>query len=178
MDNDYYYYSHSELIKRAENWLYSNSHHRNRYKSNIVFRELVTWCRETPDLLGWVRGCVSTVLIEVKISRADFLADKKKFHRKITSDKAIGGMGNFRFYCCPYEMIRESEVSPSWGLLYLSKTGKSIKLVKPAEYQKSNIKEEYKFLLSVIRRFKATATINGTDFRDYLNYKDRRIIIK
>ena len=164
--------THAGLIKKAEKWLYNNTLYKNKYRCNVVFPELVTWCRETPDLLGWCRGRATTVLIEVKVSRGDFKADKKKsFRRKGWEDN---GLGNFRFYCSPYGMIREEEVPSSWGLLYLSKTGKRIKLVKPAEYQKANIKEEYKFLLSVVRRFKATASINGSDFKTYLDYKDKR----
>lgn len=162
--------THSELILKAEHWLYGNSYLKNKYKANIVLRELTTWCRETPDLLGWARGRVTSILIEVKVSRGDFLADRKKLHRR----KLEYAMGNFRFYCCPYNMIRVEEVLDNWGLLYLSKTGKSIQLIKPAGYQKANIQEEYKFLLSIVRRFKATATINGTDFKTYLDYKDKR----
>jgi len=163
--------THSQLIKKAERWCYSNTLYRNKYKCNIVFRELVSWCRETPDLLAWARGHVTSLLIEVKVSRGDFLADKKKFYRRTPEEQ---GMGNFRFYCSPYNLIKAEELPTNWGLLYLSKTGKRILLIKPAEYQKANLKEEYKFLLSVVKRFKATAAINGSDFRDYLNYKDRR----
>ena len=162
--------THNHVILKAERWMYGNSYQGNKYKCNIVFPELVTWCRETPDLLGWTRGHVTTVLIEVKVSYSDFKADKKKLHRR-QSERA---MGNFRFYCSPYNMIRVEELPPNWGLLYLSKTGKSIKLIKAADYQKANIKEEYKFLLSVVRRFKATAAINGTNFKTYLDYKDKR----
>ena len=163
---------HGELIQRAEKWAYGNSLYRNKYRCNVVFPELVTWCRETPDIIGWCRGSTTTLLIEVKVSRSDFKVEKKKLHRRMPER----AMGNFRFYCCPYNMIREEEVPDFWGLLYLSKTGKSIKLIKPAEYQKANIKEEYKFLLSVVRRFKTTVTINGADFKTYLDYKDRRDI--
>uniref|UniRef100_A0A6M3JPV8 Uncharacterized protein n=1 Tax=viral metagenome TaxID=1070528 RepID=A0A6M3JPV8_9ZZZZ len=162
--------THSGLVLKGERWLYGNSQFKNRYKANVVFRELVTWCRETPDLLGWTRGSVTSILIEAKVSRGDFKAECRKLHRRVPER----AMGNFRFYLTPYGLIRPEEVPGSWGLLWLSKTAKSIRLVKPAEYQKANTKEEYKFLLSVVRRFKATATINGTDFKTYLDYKDKR----
>ena len=43
----------------------------------FVVIELVTCEQETPDVFGW--NYWTTVLVEVKVSRSDFLADKKKW---------------------------------------------------------------------------------------------------
>jgi hypothetical protein len=45
---------------------------------------------ESPDAYGW--GGSTTQLIEVKVSRADFLADKKKWWRKNPKK----GLGRYR----------------------------------------------------------------------------------
>ena len=67
---------------------------------------------ETPDVIGWKGRCRS-VLIECKVSRADFLADREKPFRK---DPSLG-MGCERFYLTPAGLIRPAELPGKWGLL-------------------------------------------------------------
>jgi hypothetical protein len=67
---------------------------------------------EQPDAIGWRDGL--SIMIECKASRSDFLADKNKDVRK----RPERGMGDWRFYLCPPEIIYPSELPLGWGLLY------------------------------------------------------------
>ena len=70
---------------------------------------------ESPDAIGFrPGGC--TILMEVKVSRSDFLSDKKKPHRV---DPSIG-MGGWRFFVCPEDVIRPEDLPEKWGLLYFT----------------------------------------------------------
>jgi hypothetical protein len=68
---------------------------------------------EEPDAIGWT-PCGYSYLVEVKVSRSDFLADKKKPHRKNPET----GMGKRRYVLCPKDMIQPNEVPEGWGLLW------------------------------------------------------------
>lgn len=57
-----------------------------------------------------------SVLVEVKVSRADFLADAKKPHRS----GEVLGMGLYRYYMCPEKLIQPSELPDGWGLLWVN----------------------------------------------------------
>lgn len=74
---------------------------------------------ERPDAIGWRRSPYDggAFVVEVKTSRADFLADAAKPHRQ---DPALG-VGRFRYYLCPEGLIQASELPPRWGLLYAGK---------------------------------------------------------
>lgn len=109
-------YTHDELVLRAERWL-------KQIGCGVVFRELVTstYSGEQPDAIGW-RSTVS-VLIECKANRADFLADKKKPFRRRPED----GMGDWRIYMCPPEVIQPEDLPNGWGLLWVC--GRTVKRV-------------------------------------------------
>ena len=116
-------------------------------------------CLERADVIGFRSTC--SVIIESKISRTDFLADSKKKHR--TSD----GIGLYRFYICPSNLIKIDEVPDKWGLLYVKKN-KIIEIVCPkgnlwtssgtnfpdwTKFQhKINIEAERSILFSIARR--------------------------
>lgn len=57
------------------------------------------------------------MLVEVKVSRSDFLRDKHKPHRH------TGGLGDFRYYMCPEGMIKIEDLPDRWGLLWVNKRG-------------------------------------------------------
>lgn len=67
-------------------------------------------CRERADVIGFRSQCSAT--IESKVSRGDFLADLRKPHRQ------VGGIGVYRFYICPPDLILADELPARWGLLY------------------------------------------------------------
>ncbi|PKE27612.1 adenylosuccinate synthase [Rahnella sp. AA] len=60
-----------------------------------------------------------SVVVESKVSRSDFLADREKPHRcGITP-----GMGTYRYYICPEGLIDIDDLPPRWGLLWVNKRG-------------------------------------------------------
>jgi hypothetical protein len=106
-------YTHKELVALAYKWLLKNG------SVGFAFKELVSYDREIPDVIGF--SSIQSILIEVKVSRSDFLSDKKKSHRS-------EGMGNWRFYCCPTGMIKVDELPTGWGLIYADEK-KKLKVV-------------------------------------------------
>lgn len=96
---------HDELAKIGAGWLKRNGF-------AVVATDLTALgCRERADVIGFRSQCSAT--IESKISRADFLADRKKPHRE------MGGIGLYRFYICPAGLIGVDELPARWGLLYV-----------------------------------------------------------
>ena len=100
---------------------------------------------ESPDAFGF--GGSTSQMIEVKISRSDFLSDKKKYWRKFP----YYGLGRFRSYMCPEGLIKETELPEKWGLLYISEKGKIIKIKEP-ELQECNHMAELQLAASILRR--------------------------
>lgn len=98
--------THTELTHRAEKWLRSIG-------CSVIFREFVTRCSEQPDAIGW--RDTRSFMVECKASRADFLSDKNKFHRK----NPQYALGDWRFYMCPPEIIQPSDIPDGWGLLWV-----------------------------------------------------------
>ena len=82
--------THRELCELACRFLRNNGF-------KVVFGDRFhawTSCGEHPDALGFRNG--ASCLIEVKCSRSDFLADRKKVFRA----EPEKGMGDWRFYLC------------------------------------------------------------------------------
>lgn len=99
---------HAQLVLKAERWLKQQG-------CGVVFREpfrATTHSGEKPDAIGWRDGL--SLLVECKATRADFLADKKKPFRKAPEK----GMGDWRFYLCPPDIITVGDLPAGWGLLY------------------------------------------------------------
>ncbi|AJQ20895.1 hypothetical protein [Salmonella phage SPTD1] len=115
--------------------------------------------RESPDAIGFRPGGCS-ILMEVKVSRADFLTDKKKPHRMNPSI----GMGAYRFYVCPADVIKIEDLPPKWGLLYFTPR-KSLKPVHVPNMQYSSLSspEHYASYLS-----KSLGKRRPTDIPPYL----------
>jgi hypothetical protein len=74
---------------------------------------------EIPDAIGFrIDGdAVTSVVLEAKVSRADFLADRNKAHR------IEGGLGHYRYYICPENIIQEEDLPEGWGLIWVNKRG-------------------------------------------------------
>ena len=64
--------------------------------------------RRDADAIGWKRACHS-VLVECKISRADFLADRDKPFRQ----KPEFGVGSERFYLVPEGLAPQKKCLPA-----------------------------------------------------------------
>jgi hypothetical protein len=97
--------THAFLVHKAISWLRS-------YRCGVVLSEQACISGEMPDAIGWKRACHS-VLVECKVSRADFLADRAKpfRHRPET------GVGSERFYLVPRGLVVVDELPAGWGLL-------------------------------------------------------------
>src|ERR1700741_5187658 len=97
--------THAFLVRKAVDWL-------RRYGCGVVLSEQACISGEMPDAIGWKRACHS-VLVECKISRADFLADRAKpfRHRPGT------GVGSERFYLVPRGLVAVDDLPAGWGLL-------------------------------------------------------------
>lgn len=128
--------THSKLIKIGRKWLFA--------RNPIVVTEIMT-TGESPDVLGWKDG-VST-LIEVKASRSDFYADKKKIFRAY----ADYGIGNYRYFLTAKDLISDKAMPDNWGLLETD--GHRIFLRKsPIRFNKINDQHEKRILMSILRR--------------------------
>ena len=142
--------SHKELTLRAEQWLKTIG-------CNVVFRDdfrPYTSNGEQPDAIGW-KGNIC-IVIECKTSMSDFYSDKRKSFRKIPEK----GMGVYRFYMCPDNLIKVHNIPDGWGLLYakpkiikrvFNVPKKFIEHLAPF-YKKNCSKSESDMLLSAVRR--------------------------
>ena len=73
--------THAQMVERAVVWLRG-------YRCGVILSEQACASGEMPDAIGW-KGACHSVVVECKISRADFLADREKPFRR----KAHLGMG-------------------------------------------------------------------------------------
>ena len=81
---------------------------------------------EQPDILG-ISSFGESILIEVKVSRSDFLADKKKPWR---SNPEMG-MGDFRVYLAPKGLLKPEDIPYGWMLWEVhGKTKPTLKVIK------------------------------------------------
>lgn len=94
--------THAELVAKAAAWLRRNGF-------PVVFSEISTGVMEIPDAIGF-SSSGETAVVECKASRADFLRDAKKYHRRERS-----GLGNARYYMAPEGVIRV-DASPREGV--------------------------------------------------------------
>ncbi len=154
--------THQQLVRLAEQWL------RGRYRCGIVLSEQSCASGETPDVIGWKGSCRS-VVVECKISRADFFADREKPFRK---DPELG-MGCERLYLLPQGLIGKHELPPKWGLLECK--GRQVQLtVKPSrqsQRSEQGLMREMNLLLASLRRVEIR--IEPQSITDFLKWKNR-----
>ena len=152
--------THAALVQRAVEWL-------RRYRCGVVLSEQACLSGEMPDAIGWKRASHS-VLIECKISRADFLADCCKPFRL---DPEIG-LGCERFYLAPEGLISAEEAPPGWGLLECR--NRTIEMVKASSKNLRSAKGfqyEMNLLLASLRRVEVR--IEPQSITDFLKWKNR-----
>src|ERR1700675_2006559 len=113
---------------------------------SVVLYEFATAADENPDVIGWAPGAGS-VLIECKLTRADFLRDATKTVRK----NPRAGMGQRRYYLCPFDTIHVKDLPPKWGLLWAAK-GQIIVKREARGHPERNLAAEVGFLSSMLRR--------------------------
>lgn len=137
--------THTELCFVAAKWLRKNGLIKWNKPKYVIVELLVYGIPCVPDVFGF--GCDLTQQIEVKLSRADFLADKLKHHRI----NRLLDVGMLRSYLCPAGIIKPDELPQSWGLLYYNPDG-SIEVVVYPNPQSSCSKFEMGIIYSVMRR--------------------------
>ncbi len=156
--------THQHLVRLAERWL------RRHYRCGIVLSEQSCASGETPDVIGW-RGKCRSVLVECKISRADFFADREKPFRKSPEL----GMGCERFYLTPPGLIGRDELPRKWGLLEAN--GREVRVaVRPSRVSQrgeAGLMWEMNLLLASLRRVEVR--IEPQTITDFLKWKNRLI---
>jgi hypothetical protein len=113
---------------------------------SVVLYEFATPADENPDVIGWIPGAGS-VLIECKLTRADFIRDATKLVRK----NPRAGMGQRRYYLCPAELIQVKDLPPKWGLLWVQR-GQILVKRQARGHAERNLTAEVQFLSSMLRR--------------------------
>ncbi len=132
--------THEDLRKRAVKWL------TNTCRCGVVLSEMVSVAGETPDAIGWNGG--RSILVERKVSRADFHANKTKLFSRVG-----GGVGRQRYFLCPERLLTEADVAGSdYGLLW--DRGSHITKVVQAPPRESDLQNEVYMLTSALRRVK------------------------
>jgi hypothetical protein len=120
-----------------------------------------------PDAIGWKRACHS-VLVECKVSRSDFLADRTKPFRA----KPEQGVGCERFYLVPAGLLRREELPPGWGLLELQRG--RIETTQPSAKNlrtTAGFQCEMNLLLASLRRVEVR--VEPQSITDFLKWKNR-----
>lgn len=97
---------HNQLVALGAKWL-------KKQGFAVVATEITaSGSREQPDVIGFRSQC--SAVIEAKVSRSDFLADRHKPERAADGK----GLGVYRFYLCPVGVIEPLDLPPRWGLLH------------------------------------------------------------
>jgi hypothetical protein len=152
--------THPQLVERAVRWL-------RVYRCGVVLSEQACVSGEMPDAIGWKRASHS-VLVECKVTRADFLVDRDKPFRL----KPEQGVGCERFYLTPSDLVKVEELPAGWGLLeyrrgridVLRPSAKNLRTAKGFGY-------EMNLLLASLRRVEVR--IEPQSITDFLKWKNR-----
>jgi len=118
---DQFEWAHHDLCTIAVKWL-QRPHSAKGHGCDVAVSEIRSgWDGEVPDAIGFRRKGIpqedGSIVVEVKVSRADYLADRKKDHRQ------TGGLGNWRYFLCPEGLIQADELPPGWGLIWVTRRG-------------------------------------------------------
>jgi hypothetical protein len=152
--------THGQLVDRAVRWLRS-------YRCGVVLSEQACVSGEMPDAIGWKQACHS-VLVECKVTRADFLADRAKPFRQ----KSEKGVGSERFYLTPPALLRIEELPSGWGWLELRRG--RIEMLQPSAKNlrtATGFRYEMNLLLASLRRVEVR--IEPQSITDFLKWKNR-----
>lgn len=137
------------------------------YRCGVVLSEQACVSGEMPDAIGWKQACHS-VLVECKVTRSDFLADREKPFRQ----KPEKGVGSERFYLTPGGLVKVEELPVGWGLLEYRRG-----LIEMAHGSAKNLRTttgfryEMNLLLASLRRVEVR--IEPQNITDFLKWKNR-----
>lgn len=137
--------THADLVKRAVRWL------RSEHRCSIVLAEMTCTAPSIPDAIGW-HGSFWSILVECKVSRSDFMADRKKLIH-LDPDNAPG---QERWYLTPPGILKPQDVPAGWWLAEVYEK-RIVKVTAPVKDHRvgripSRIVAEAPFLLSALRR--------------------------
>jgi hypothetical protein len=141
--------THDDLIIIGKRWLQKQRNIEGRHFSGTkhIATEVTSVEKEQADVIGWHDEAQFSTLIECKISRADFFADRKKSFRIHPET----GMGQFRYFLVPKDLVKIDELPEGWGLLEVD--GKNLYATKRSKYfDYFNIEAERSLLVSMWRR--------------------------
>jgi hypothetical protein len=152
--------THPQLVQKAVAWLRG-------YRCGVVLSEQACLSGEMPDAIGWKRACHS-VLVECKISRADFLADREKPWRR----QPETGVGCERFYLAPKGLIGVDELPSGWGLLECRSRKVEIACAAAKNLRAAvGFRYEMNLLLASLRRVEIR--IEPQTITEFLKWKNR-----
>jgi hypothetical protein len=152
--------THVQLVRKAIQWLRS-------YRCGVVLSEQACASGEMPDAIGWKRASHS-VVVECKISRADFFADQSKPWRQ----KPHTGMGCERFYLTPAGLLGPEELPVGWGLLEFCRH--ELEVVKSSAKNlrsAAGFRREMNLLLASLSRVELR--LEPQSLTDFLKWKNR-----
>ena len=99
--------THRELVDLSHKFVLKNM------SCGFAVKELKTTCKEIVDVLGF-GAWGHSILLEIKTSFADFKRDAKKSFRINPAE----GVGKYRFYVCPKNLIQVEDLPDNWGLIW------------------------------------------------------------
>jgi hypothetical protein len=173
--------SHATLVARAVLWL------ERQKRCGFVLSEMHCNWIESPDAMGFTSK--HSILIECKTSRSDFARDRKKASRR----DGIG-MGVFRFYLTPANLVKSYEFdtlisgeeapvhggrglykwgSSGWGLLWYHAESDSVRMIRPSQRFDVNLRAENLFLCSALRRVQLRLT---QPLREYIRWTESPVV--
>jgi hypothetical protein len=118
---------HADLVAVAERWL------RKAERCGVVLTECDGTTAEIPDAIGWKCWGNVSILVECKVSRPDFLADRRKPFRQVGGL----GVGRFRYYLAPGGLLKPADLPPGWG--WLEWTGSRVMRRRKAIRRENNL---------------------------------------
>ncbi len=153
---------HAQLVSAAVDWL------RHKYRCGVVLSEQYCATGEIPDAIGW-KGLCRSVVVECKVSRADFVADADKPFRANPAE----GLGCERYYLAAPGLIAPEELPPGWGLLEYRRG--EVRVLAKASKKKlrgeAGLMKEMNLLLASLRRVEVR--IEPQTITDFLKWKNR-----
>lgn len=112
--------THAVLVSIAAKWLAGSQ------RCALVLEEAQCWSvNEFPDAIGWHTDGRS-ILVECKMTRSDFHADKRKTCRRTGAET----MGRERYYLTPVGLLSAADMPEGYGLL--ETRGSRVWKIRPA----------------------------------------------
>ena len=137
--------THGALVRLAERHLRLNGY------ATVLTECGAAGARERPDAIGW-NTFGESMLIEVKVSRDDFLREWTRVDKKAYRRSGFG-VGRRRFYLAPVGMIRADDLrATGWGLLEHTGAGRIRVAALSEEFEHYDLAAEVSLLACALRK--------------------------